>query len=306
MDTKKLRFALILFLITALSQFSSAQGLNWEGQTGGLLTPFAYTARSPEGKLGRPVVAFHYLNAGFVIGNVYQISVTEGFGQRFEAGFTQSLSSSGNIGLTGRGNYPPSALFGGGFTTLHGKLTVVPENAAKTKWVPAIAVGALGRFGDQHVSWIAAGDTTAPTEANGDFYVVATKTITQTKIPIILNFGEKVTNASLMGIAGGAGNASNNDKRWQGRLFGTVGFVFKAPAKSILILAVEAAQQPRYIQSLGNAATIPTSLSYAICVIPHGLPVRIDTGILQVASKVNPNMDVNARARVGFAITYNF
>ena len=40
---------------------------------------------------------------------------------------------------------------------------------------------------------------------NGDVYLVATKTMTQTKrVPVLLNFGVKATNASIWGIAGNA------------------------------------------------------------------------------------------------------
>ena len=44
MNTRKLWIALILFAATLFPQTLFAQGLNWEGQTGALLTPFAYTA----------------------------------------------------------------------------------------------------------------------------------------------------------------------------------------------------------------------------------------------------------------------
>ncbi len=68
-------------LITVFSQSSFAQGLNWEGQTGAVITPFAYTAATPASKLGKPEVSFHYLNSGNVIGNDYQFSITEGIWQ---------------------------------------------------------------------------------------------------------------------------------------------------------------------------------------------------------------------------------
>jgi hypothetical protein len=64
MNRKTLLIALSLFAATVFSQTAFAQGLNWEGQTGALITPFAYTAGSPAGKFGKPEVAFHYLNAG--------------------------------------------------------------------------------------------------------------------------------------------------------------------------------------------------------------------------------------------------
>ena len=302
MNTKKLFIACSLFIITAFSTAAFAQGLNWEGQTGALITPFAYTASTPAHKFGKPEVAFHYLAGGSVIGNQYNFSVTEGVCKRFEVGFTQSMSSAGSSPLT--------ALFGGSYSSVHGKLTVLPENFAKTKWVPAIAVGAIGRFNNPRVAWVAMSTgPDSPTNKNGDFYIVATKTVTQIKgLPFVLNFGEKVTNASVLGIAGDAGNALNTGQRWQGRLFGAAAVVVKGPAKSALILGSEALQEPRYVQPLGSAATIPTSLSYFVRVVPHleGSPLQVDIAVVQAAGKINPGIDLNARARFATGVSYHF
>jgi hypothetical protein len=310
MNTKKFLVAFSLFVITAFSQTSFAQGLNWEGQTGALLTPFAYTAGSPAGKLGKPEVAFHFLNAGNVLGNEYQFSVTEGIGKRFEVGFTQSFNQAGDTaGL--------SPLFVGDFSAIHGKFKLISENAYQTKWVPAIAVGAIGRFGDTRVYTNALNNAAAslgdssltPSQKNGDFYIVATKTVTQVKgFPFVLSLGEKVTDASIMGISGQAGNASNAGTRWQGRLFGAAAFVVKGPAKSALIFGSEAVQQPRYVQPLGGGATIPTSLSYFVRVVPHleGSPLQVDLGVVHAAGHIAPGVNLNANARVGMGVSYHF
>ena len=155
----------------------------------------------------------------------------------------------------------------------------------KTKWVPAIAVGAIGRFGGQRVSYFANDYDVLPgaTDKNADFYIVATKTVTQVKgLPFVLSFGEKVTNASIMGVAGNAGNGISTDQRWQGRLFGAAAFVVKGPSKSSLIFGSEVLQEPRYVQglnqALGERATIPTSLDYFVRIVPHleGSPLQID------------------------------
>ncbi len=299
MNTKKFFIAFSLFVITAFSQASFAQGLNWEGQTGALLTPFAYTAASPAHKFGKPEVAFHYLNSGDVIGNDYQFSVTEGFAKRFEIGYTAALSSSGSSSL--------SYLFGDGFNEFHGKVTIVDENAAKTKWVPAIAVGAIGRTNvfrvGQVVNYWNGSIDQKRTSSNADFYVVATKTITQVKgFPFVLSLGEKVTNASVFGVAGNAPN-------WQGRLFGAAAFVVKGPSKSALIIGSEVVQQPHYIEYLPKAATVPTSLSYFVRIVPHieGSPLQVDLGLAQLVGKIVPGaIDLKARARVGMGISYHF
>ena len=117
---KKLCIAFVLFVIAAFSQTLFAQGLNWEGQNGAVITPFAYTASAA--KIGKPEVSFHYLNAGPVVGNDYQFSITEGLYKRVEVGFTESFSSAGS---------QSAGLFSNGYTSLHGKVTVIPENALK-------------------------------------------------------------------------------------------------------------------------------------------------------------------------------
>ena len=59
---------LILLLTFAGLGVCAAQSLNWVGQTGVFITPLAYTAASPYGNFGKPVVAYHYLDAGGVLG----------------------------------------------------------------------------------------------------------------------------------------------------------------------------------------------------------------------------------------------
>ena len=51
-----------LMFLAALTPGARAQGLNWEGQTGAFITPFAYTSASPARGMGRPQASFHYLD----------------------------------------------------------------------------------------------------------------------------------------------------------------------------------------------------------------------------------------------------
>lgn len=272
-----------------------AQGLNWEGQTGALLTPFAYTASSPAAKFGKPEVALHYLNSGSVVGNDYQLSITEGVAKYFEFGFTQSFSSAGNDA-----NLSP--LFSNGYSTLHGKLNLLPENLGHRAWLPAIALGATGRFDIQRVgSYDLGGGRSAH---NGDFYIVATKTVTQIKgLPLVLNFGEKVTNAQLFGVAG-------NAPHFQGRLFGAAAFVVKGPAGSLLIFGSEAVQQPHHIEGLPTVATVPTSESYFVRVQPKLQALQVDFGVAHLAGRIvhlpGSVVDVKAVAQVGAGVSYHF
>jgi hypothetical protein len=276
-------------LLAVFSSSAAGQGLNWEGQTGAFITPFAYTSKSPNDNLGHPQVAFHYLNTGSVIGNNMQASITVGLFGRAEFGYTRSFNAAGKTaGL--------SPLFEGGFNTVHGKFNFVPENAAKTKWVPGIAAGFVARTQVRHVGGVLNNQDTN----NGDLYVVATKTVTQIKgLPFLVNIGYKATNASLFGITGNAPD-------WTGRAFGAAAFVVKGPAKSTLILGSEFAQQPRFIKDLPGA-TLPTTLTYFVRIVPNGeVPFNLDFGVAQAAGKVAPGVDVKARNQFAMGMSYRF
>jgi len=292
-------------LLLVLTPAAKAQ-LNWDGQTGAFGTPFAYVAGSENDKLGHPEVSFHYLNGGSVIGNDYQVSITEGLFKIVEFGFTGSLSSTGSSPLTG--------LFQGGYNVFHGKVNVIPENLHGHKWVPAISAGFVTRFGVERVARAPIAETLGSPLAgqstnNQDLFVVATKTITQIKhLPIVLNAGYKWTNASIMGVAGNAPGYANT-------AFGTFAFVVTAPAKTTLIFGAEALQQPHYLEGLhyseivGTSVagpTIPTSLIYFVRAVPGKLPFNVDFGIGQFAGTITPGIDLKARNQAAVGLTYHF
>src|SRR5271165_5677639 len=98
-----------LFLGGALQ----AQNLGLEGETGVYVTPLAYVAPSPSNSLGAPAVAFHFLNAGSVIGTFSNISVTEGAFGRLEFGYTRDVHTTAD-------NPFLSPLWHNGFNIVHG------------------------------------------------------------------------------------------------------------------------------------------------------------------------------------------
>jgi hypothetical protein len=268
-----------------------AQSLNWEGQTGVFVTPLAYTAASPEHNAGKPIVAYHYLDAGSVLGGFHTASVTEGALGRLEFGYTRVFHQDGDTaGL--------SPLWKDGFNIVHAKVNLVKENAGKNNWLPAISAGFVARTQVANV----AGQLATPTRTynNADFYAVATKTITQTKVvPVLLSFGYKATNAQVFGLAG-------NAPAYKGRAFGAAAFVFKGPAKSTLILGSEFAQQPREVRNLPGA-DVPTTLTYAARIVPlEKSKFNIDFGIAQAAGKILPGVDLKVRHQFALGISYGF
>jgi hypothetical protein len=191
---------------------SRAQALGWEGETGVFVTPLAYTA-SAEGEKLHPVVAYHYFNAGPVIGDFHETSIELGVGKRVEFGYTHEFHTFGN-------NAGLSYLWQNGFDIFNGKVNLVSENAGKTKWVPAVSVGFLARTGVRNVGDYegvpSVGGGMAPTSSgktNGDLFAVASKVVPLKPIPIVLSAGIRGTNAELWGMGGNAPD-------WQARAFG--------------------------------------------------------------------------------------
>jgi hypothetical protein len=271
----------------ALTVSAAAQSLNWEGQTGVFVTPLAYTAASPANNLGKPIVAYHFLDGGPVLGLFQTASVTEGLLGRVEIGYTRVFQQSGDTPSL-------SPLWKGGFNVAHGKVNLVEENGAKQKWLPAISAGFVVREGIQNVS----GVLNSTHYNSGDFYVVGTKTVTQTKkVPLVLNLGYKATNASVFGLAGVAPN-------YTGKLFGAGAFVFKGPASSTLIFGSEFAQQPRQIENLPGAV-IPTTITYAARIVPRKeTKLNIDFGVAQAAGEVLPGVNVRVRHQFALGVSY--
>jgi hypothetical protein len=288
---RSLWLGLIATAVILTTSVAFGQGLNWEGQTGAFVTPFAYTSESPAKGAGHPQVAFHYLNGGNVVGNDFETSITEGLFGRVEFGYTRAFNAAGSSPAL-------SPLFENGFNIFHGKVKFLDEGAFHTKFLPALAAGFVARTQVRRVGGVLTNSDTS----NGDFYVVATKLITksQTKlVPILLNFGVKETDASLLGIAG-------NAPYWRPRLFGAVGLVLSGPAKSTIVVGSEAAQQPHHIKDLPGA-TLPTTLTYFVRVIPSPKrPFNVDLGVLQAAGRVLPGANVDARAQFALGVSYRF
>jgi hypothetical protein len=137
--------------------------------------------------------------------------------------------------------------------------------------------------------------------SNGDFYVVATKTITQVKVlPIVLNAGFKETNASVFGIAG-------NSPAWVGKFFGTGAFVVKGPKHSAFIFGSEVVQQPRSIEGLPGP-TIPTTVTYIFRLLPGWAKAKLnfDFGVAQAVGVITPGVNIQARHQVATGVTYQF
>src|SRR5437899_6880749 len=274
---------------------ASAQSLNWEGQDGIFVTPLAYAVPSADKGFGRPIVAYHYLDAGEVLGGFHQVSVTMGAFNRIEFGYTRNLhQEGGTAGL--------SKLWSSGFNVFHGKLNLLSE---RRTWRPALSIGFVARTQVQNVGGVIRDKETN----NADFYAVATKTVTQIRhLPLVFNVGFKATNASLLGLAG-------NAPAYRGRLFGAAAVVLRGPARSTVVLASEFLQEPSSIQHL-EGAVIPTTITYAARIVPSGAffsgkgwnaerpKFSFDFGVAQVAGNILPGVNLHARHQFALGISY--
>ena len=275
---------------------SHAQALGWEGETGVFVTPLAYTAAS-ETKKVIPVVGYHYFNAGPVIGDFHEASITVGFLKRFEMGYTHEFHVQGD-------DKSLSPLWQNGFEIIHGKAILIPENYDGGKWVPAISVGFMARWDVRDVGnlkFVPGGGISATDsgKANGDIYMVGSKQVSLPKrIPVILTGGVRGTNAVLWGMAGNAPD-------WQARAFGSVAVTFKLAGGNSISFASEAAQQPHHPVNFPNLS-IPTTLTYAARFTVAKYHFNLDGGVAQVAGKVAPGIDVKARHQIGAQISWSF
>jgi Protein of unknown function (DUF3034) len=299
--------AVLIGLVFALGSSTPlhAQALGWEGETGIFVTPLAYTASAENQKI-HAVTAYHFFSTGPVIGDFHEASIELGIGKRFEFGYTHEFHTFGNDMTAPTNQLSP--LWQNGFEIFNGKFQVVPENYAKTKWVPAISTGFIARTDVRNVGNYMV-EKNAPAmsgKTNGDIYVVATKVVPIKPIPIVLNFGVRGTNAELWGMGGNAPD-------WQARAFGAVAFVFKGPSKSTIIVGSEASQQPHHPYMFDGTQTgypvvnIPTTLTYCVRFIPspkHKL--NFDFGIAQVAGNIATGVNLQARHQAGFQMSYGF
>ena len=245
------------------------QNLTLEGQTGGFLTPTAYVVYAEKGQFfSHPAVGFHFIDASAVIGNVETFSVTEGFANRAEVGYTRSVHQYGDqptatatpLGLSNLWNYS-------GMNVFHGKVVGIKDGQFAA-WMPGIAVGGLVRTNDHFLSGAANKMLTGTDKSytNGDVYVAVTKTWAKPPVPFLLNLGWKATNATIFGIGG-------QSTRFGGRFFGGLGIPLPIGHGIVAVPSAGFTQEPKTsvnLNTLLNAALYQCEAETRLqpCVVP--------------------------------------
>jgi hypothetical protein len=336
----------VLFLILCFTaQYTQAQSLGFEGPTGIFITPTAYVSPSPLKGVGRASGAFHSLAGGPVLGNFSTASVTFGFAQRFEIGYTGVIHSDGNPTHNVGNITNLSPLWKDDYSIAHGKANVIPENFMGLKWVPAVSVGGVFRFNDKEmfnggsdqpltsIFEVMENDGYYHRTWNGDGYLVGTKTITQiyAKTPITLSGGVRGTNAALWGLAG-------NASCFKTRGFGSVAVEMPTLPYGIRVIpAAEYSQQPKNVAYGGYSrvagGNIPGrgihnsqgvldmqgSEAYSLRIIPSPkYKLDLDASVLHIGDNVGSipaaynltgkavPIRLDAKYRVMFGVSYGF
>jgi hypothetical protein len=286
------KFSAFVFLIAALAAVRlPAQNLTLEGQTGGFLTPTAYVVESAKGHtFSHPAIGYHFVNAKTVIGDFQTFSITEGFRNRAEVGYTRSYHTLGDSTNPAQGAFSDLWNFDG-MNVFHGKVVAIRDGQFGP-WTPGFAVGGLVRQGDKFVSGAVLQEVAAlqginqPAKAytNGDVYVAATKTWAHPPVPFLVNLGWKATNGTIFGIGG-------QSTRFAGRLFGGLGIPLPGPFKTVFVPSAGFTQEPHTAQNLNlllpGGAHLPTTLDYAVRVTQREHPhFAFDIGIGQVAGNI--------------------
>jgi len=322
----------------------TAQHLTLEGQTGGFLTPTAYVVYTDKGHIfSHPAVGVHFIGAKAVIGDFETFSITEGFANRAEVGYTRSVHQLGNASAATATNGATSNLWdSNGMNIFHGKVVGIKDGQFGP-WTPGLVVGGVVRTQDKFVSGAAvqlAAETydqealayglpliavpPAKSYTNGDVYFSVTKTWIKKPVPFLANFGWKATNASIFGIGG-------QSTRFGGRFYGGLGIPLPLTHGIVAVPSAGFTQEPRTVKGLGptppagiplvaGKADLPTTLDYAVRVTQREHPhFSFDIGIGQVANNIGAlpvvvggqvvgALPVNLEARkiVGMGFSYRY
>jgi len=180
---------MVVFLVK--NAFAGAPFVNLEGVGGVAFNPLAYLADS-DGEnshfkigntdiIGKPRFGAWYVNLDHVNVDWTAIGVADTFFNRLEVSYGYESINQENTTAKHKNN-------------LGTKLLLLPENSFDTKFLPAISVGTIFK----HTSNVGAG-----VDASGqDYYVVATKLITQLPRPVLLSGGVLSTKGKTTGVFG--------------------------------------------------------------------------------------------------------
>ena len=168
---------------------------NLQGTGGIAFNPLAYTAGLPwEGGesndvnkvVSKPQVGAWYVNLNDAGVNWWAGSAAITFAQRLEVSAGYGFVNAHKYGDKSINTY-----------NLGAKLKFLDENAFDTSWVPAFAVGGVYKYTDSRTV-----DALGLDNDGFDAYIVASKLITQTPVPVLLSAGLLLSDEVVNGVVG--------------------------------------------------------------------------------------------------------
>jgi len=187
-------FAAVVLLTVVFSvkgAFAGAPFVNLEGVGGVAFNPLAYLADSSGENshfkigdtdvLGKARIGGWYVNLGDVKVDWTAIGVADTFFKRLEVSYGYETVNPENSVAIHKSN-------------IGTKVLLLPENSFNTKFIPAISIGGIFK----HTSYVGTGSD----DSGQDFYLVATKLITQLPRPVLLSGGILSTDSKVTGVFG--------------------------------------------------------------------------------------------------------
>ena len=189
----------VISSIVAAAAIGSAYGgvpLNNLQGTGGIaFNPLAYTAGRPwdggetnvlNGIVSKPQVGGWYVNLTDAEINWFALGAAFTIADRLEI-------SGGYAGINAH-KYGDNSI---NTYNVGAKLRFLDENAFDTSWVPALAVGGVFKYTDSETV-----DALGLRHHGADAYVVASKLVKETPIPVLLSVGGLVSDEVVYGVVG--------------------------------------------------------------------------------------------------------
>lgn len=168
---------------------------NLQGTGGIAFNPLAYTAGLPwEGEstsnlnsiVSKPQVGGWFVNLGDAGINWWAASAALTVAERLELSYGYGFVDAHRYGDDSISTHNIGA-----------KLRILDENAFDTAWIPAIAIGGVWKYTD------AATVQALGLRDNGvDGYIVASKLVTQTPVPVLLSAGLLISDEVVNGVVG--------------------------------------------------------------------------------------------------------
>lgn len=181
--------------VAANSLFAGVPLNNLQGSGGIAFNPLAFTAGLPwdgEGNdtlnqiVSKPQVGAWYVNLTDADINWFALGAAVTFLDRLEI-------SGGYAGINAH-NYGDNSI---STYNVGAKLRILDENAFDTSWVPAVAVGGVYKYTDSETV-----DALGLRHSGADAYVVASKLIKETPIPVLLSVGGLASDEVVYGVVG--------------------------------------------------------------------------------------------------------